>query len=99
MAALAILTGTSAPPSHAPAARPQIIPTPWVDCSGEGAASYVVHVPSPYRKYNKSAMPITEDRDRYPEMAIGQNGFQHRNSFELDYGSCEIPAMSIPSAF
>ena len=28
-------------------------------------------------------------------MAVGQNGFQHRNSFELDYGSCEILAMSI----
>lgn len=30
-------------------------------------------------------------------MAIGQNGLQHRNSFELDYGSGEIPAMSIPA--
>jgi hypothetical protein len=29
-------------------------------------------------------------------MAIGQNGLQHRNSFELDYGSRAILAMSIP---
>lgn len=28
-------------------------------------------------------------------MAICKNGFQHRNSFELDYGSRAIPVVSI----
>jgi hypothetical protein len=75
-----------------------MIPTPWVDCKEEGSRSTLCKFIL-LTQVQQECDTNQQHHEGDPEMAIGKNGLQHRNSFKLDYGSRAILAMSMTLPF